>query len=74
MLSSKRLSLDKCIDIFFFLSETWLYGDDSALITASTPKFHVLHHVPRPDKKGGGVGCLIKKSLQPKKQHLDFSV
>ena len=37
----------------FCMSETWLYNDDSAIITALTPKSHVLHHVPRPDKKGG---------------------
>ena len=51
------------------MSETWLYDDDSAVISASTSKSRVLHHVPRPDIKGGGVGCLIKKSLQTKKQH-----
>ena len=28
-----------------------------------------LPHVPRLDKKGGGVDCLINKSLQYKKQH-----
>ena len=49
------------------MSETWLYDNDSAIISASTPESHVLHHIPRPDKKGGGVGYLIKKSLQPKK-------
>ena len=51
------------------MSETWLYDDDSAIISALTPESHILHHVPRPDKKGGGVGCLITKSLHSKKQH-----
>ena len=51
------------------MSETWLYDDDSAIISALTPEYHVLHHVPCPDKKGGGVGCLISKSLQSKKKH-----
>ena len=51
------------------MSETWLYDNDSAIISALTPESHVLHHVPRLDKKGGGVGCLINKSLQSKKRH-----
>ena len=51
------------------MSETWLYDDDSAIICALTPESHVLYHVPRPDKKSGGVGCLINESLQSKKQH-----
>ena len=38
------------------MSETWLYDDDSVITSAFTLKFHVLHHVPRPDKKGGEVG------------------
>ena len=54
------------IDIFC-MSETWLYDDDSGFIIALTPELHVLHHVPRPNKKGCGVGCLINKSLQSKK-------
>ena len=34
-----------------------------------TPDSHILHHVLRPNKKGGGVGCLINKSLRSEKQH-----
>ena len=48
------------------MSEPWLYDDDSAIISDSTPESHVLPHVPRPYKNGGGVGCLIIKSLQSK--------
>ena len=59
---------ENSIDIFC-MSETWLYDNDSAIISALTPESRVFHHVPRPDKKGGGVGCLLKKSLQSKKQH-----
>ena len=51
------------------MSETWLYDDDFAIISDLTPESHVLHHVPRPAKKGGGVACLINKSLQYKKHH-----
>ena len=53
----------------FWMSETRLYDDDSAIIIALTLESHVLHHVPRPDKKRGGVGCIMNKSLQHKKQH-----
>ena len=42
--------IDICIDIFF-MSETWLYDNDSATISALTPELRVLHHVPRPDNK-----------------------
>ena len=59
---------DSSIDIFC-MPETWLYDDDSAILSALTPESHVLHHVPRPEKKGGRVGYLINKSLQCKKQH-----
>ena len=51
------------------MSETWLYDDYSTIISALTPEFDVLNHLPRPDKKDGGVGCLINKSLQSKIQH-----
>ena len=37
------------------MSETWLNDDNSAILSALTPESHVLHHVPRPDKEGGGV-------------------
>ena len=36
----------------------------TAIISALNPESLILHHVPRPDKNGGGVGCLITKSLQ----------
>ena len=51
MLASKRL----CNRQF-----CW-YEDDSAIISALTPELHDLHHVLRPDKKGDGVGCLIRQ-------------
>ena len=34
----------------FCITETWLYDDDSAIISVLTSESHVLHHVPRPDK------------------------
>ena len=53
--------------VIFCMPETWLYYDDSAIISVLTPESHVLNHVPRPDQKGGGVGWLINKSIQSKK-------
>ena len=50
------------------MTETWLSGNDSAVIAALTPASHVLYHVPRPDRTGGGVGCLITKSLRCKQK------
>ena len=51
------------------MSETWIYDADSAIISALTPESHVLHNVPRLDKKGGGISCLVNKSSQSKKRH-----
>ena len=45
------------------MSQTWLYDDDSAIISALSPESHVSHYFPCPDIKGGGVSCLINKSL-----------
>ena len=39
----------------FCMSQTWLYDSDSLIISVLTPKSHVLLHVPRPNKNGGGV-------------------
>ena len=33
------------------MSQTSLYDDASVIISALTTEFHVLKHVPRPDKK-----------------------
>ena len=63
----KDFVTDNSIDIFC-TSETWLYDNDSAIVTALTPEYHVVHNVHRPDNNGGVVGCLINKSLQSKKQ------
>ena len=48
---------DNFVAFFLCMSETWLYDNDSAFISASTPESRVLHPVPRPDEKGGGVAC-----------------
>ena len=64
---------DNSIDIFC-MSETWLYDDDSAIISALTPESHVLHHVTRLDEKGGGVSCLINKSNQNKRNQNNCSL
>ena len=40
----------------------------NAIVSALTPEFHVFHHGPCPNEKGGGFGGLINKSLQSKKK------
>ena len=42
--------IDSYIDIFC-MSETWLYDNDFAIISTLTPESHLLHNLPRPDKK-----------------------
>ena len=42
--------IDNSLDISC-TSETWLYENDSAIISALPPESHVLQNVPRPDKK-----------------------
>ena len=63
--------IDNSVDIFC-ISETLLNDVDYVNISALSHESHILHHVPRPDKKGGWVGCFINKSLQSKKQHTKF--
>ena len=50
------------------LTETWLYKCDNAKIREMTPDTHVFLHVPREDKRGGGVGILISNSFSKIKQ------
>ena len=47
------------------LTETWLQGNisDSSRTKEMTPRTHSLHHIPRKDKSGGGVGILVSKSF-----------
>ena len=59
--------IDNDIDMFC-ITETWLSDNDSAIIAALTPESHILQHLPRSDKKGGGVGCIASKSLRRIKQ------
>lgn len=47
------------------LTETWLQNNESELskINELTPDTHSFYHLPRIDRKGGGVGLLIAKSF-----------
>ena len=47
-------------DIVCF-TETWLSGNDAASIAAITPDGYDFRHLPRPNRRGGGVGILFKK-------------
>ena len=53
---------DNHIDILL-ITESWLKGTvaDKAIIGESTPESHRFHHVPRQDKRGGGVAVIMNK-------------
>ena len=53
---------DNKLDILV-LTETWLNNYDSAKISEMTPDTHTFLHVPRGEKRGGGVGIFISNSL-----------
>ncbi len=44
------------------LTETWLNECDRSKINEMTPETHTFVHIPRSDRKGGGVGLLLQKS------------
>ena len=69
---------DNGLDILM-LTETWLYSYEMAKITEMTPDTHTFHHVPRDNRKGGGVGIFvsnlftkIKMDKVPKINHFEF--
>ena len=59
----RSLINDEKIDILA-LTETWLGEYDQSKIMEMTPTTHTFVHVPRQEKKGGGVGLVISKSCK----------
>ena len=53
---------DNELDILV-LTETWLTNYDSAKTREMTPDTHMFLHVPRGDRRGGGVGMFISNSF-----------
>ena len=49
-------------DIICF-TETWLSGNDYATIAAITPDGYDFRYLPRPNRRGGGVGILFKTTV-----------
>ena len=45
------------------ITETWLSGNDAASIAAITPDGYDFRHLPRPNRRGGGVSILFKTSF-----------
>ena len=43
--------------------ETWLTNNDASLISAIVPHGYKFQHLPRNDRRGGGVGVLFKASF-----------
>ena len=58
----RNLIVDQNLDICM-MTETWLSGNvsDNSKINEMTPKSHKFFHIPRKNKRGGGVGILVKK-------------
>ena len=54
--------IDDKLDVLV-LTETWLNTHDKAKIRDMTPDTHMFLHVPREDKKRGGVGLFISNSF-----------
>ena len=63
----KDYTVDHDLDIFA-LTETWLTDCDNFSIGELCPTGYYFHHVSRKNSKGGGVGLLLKKRIQIKKQ------
>lgn len=56
----RSLINDEDLD-FLALTETWLNEYDRAKIKEMTPVTHTFVHIPRKDKRGGGVGLVLSK-------------
>lgn len=50
----RELVVEKSFDIFA-LAETWLSVNDKAKIHEMTPSTHTFLHVPRANRRGGGL-------------------
>ncbi|KAK3085690.1 hypothetical protein FSP39_007270 [Pinctada imbricata] len=47
------------------ITETWLGSDiDKGVLSELVPDTHAIYHVPRKDRKGGGVALILNKSFQ----------
>ena len=46
------------------ICETWLSPDDLAVIADMTPDGYIFKHVPRSNRRGGGIGLLHRSGLQ----------
>ena len=46
------------------ICETWLFPDDSAINADMTPDGYIFKHVPRSNRRGGGIGLLHRSGLQ----------
>ena len=69
-LALKDYMLSSMTWTFFTLTETWLQTEDSDNYTIAKlcPTGYSFHHIPREQSWGGGVGLLLKKRIQIKRQ------
>ena len=53
---------DHDIDVLC-ITETWLQSDNTASVSAITPRDYLFEHVARSNQRGGGVGVLFRASF-----------
>lgn len=59
----RELIVEKSFDVLA-IAETWLGVNDKAKIHDMTPSTHTFLHVPRANRRGGGVGIFINNEFQ----------
>ena len=63
----KDYVVERDIDILA-VTETWLRDDDKFSVAEVCPMGYYFYHVSRKNSRGGGVGLLLKKRIQVKRQ------
>ena len=66
-LSIKDYAVDSGLDILA-MTETWLGENDHCSVGEICPTGYSFYHIPRKNSLGGGVGLLMAKRIQAKKQ------
>ena len=74
--SIRNKAIDLCENIICdgydicLITETWLDCDESVLQVEATPAGYCFDHLPRSDRRGGGVGLICRKDMKPQKQQV----
>ena len=52
------------------ITETWLDSDESVLQVEATPPGYCFDHLPRKDRRGGGIGLLCRSNMKPQRRQV----